>query len=770
MKKLLGLLTGFSLYYASFAQISFTGSSSSISTGTSAATVIVDDALIVTAVTTFDGARVYIATNFVNGDVLGYTNALLPSGVSGSYNSSTGVLTFTGTATASAYQTLLRSVTFTATATGVGDRVVIFSLGTAFFNNTNNHFYQYIAGSLTWTAAKAGAASKNYYGLTGYLATITSLSENQFIQQKLATSGWIGASDNYTVINTATGTSYIDQSATEGKFYWVTGPEAGTLFSTGNNSPVTASGQFSNWNSGEPNNWAGAEHYVALYTNGAWNDGSDAGDVSTSGYIIEYGGLSGDPLVDLVHSRTVTVANTSLSATTGNNFYALKSPVVVDNAVVVASGGMITNARITISGNFMPGDALSFSSSALPAGVTGSYNSSTGVLSFTGTASPADWQAIFRTVVFQSTSSSSSDRTLSFSCGNLISGNNGHFYEFIPSTTNWTVAKAAAEAKNYMGLQGYLATITSKAENDLIWQKLSADGWLGGSDQYSAINTAASNTLYADQSAAEGNFYWVTGPEAGQIISSGNYPSTTSISYSNWYGGEPNNYNNNEHYIEIYSSSSQPGTWNDLPVNNHVGYVVEYGGLPTDPGVVLSVSRTLVIVTLLPVQNLQLDLEQKNNSVILFWSVDEAKDIDRYEVLYSATGTTFNKIGEVKAAAAEKWKYSFVDNGKLLSKNYYRIAAVDNNGNKMYSEIRSISIKNHLTLTPSIVQHQFAINQSEASLLNICLFNTNGSLALQKTTKLLYITIDTSNLQSGIYFVVISNESKETNVFRIVKD
>jgi len=48
-----------------------------------------------------------------------------------------------------------------------------------------------------------------YYGLRGYLATITSQVENDFIKGKTKGVGWIGASD----------------AAVEGDWRWVTGPE-----------------------------------------------------------------------------------------------------------------------------------------------------------------------------------------------------------------------------------------------------------------------------------------------------------------------------------------------------------------------------------------------------------------------------------------------------------------------------------------------------------------------------------------------------------------
>ncbi|MEQ9263970.1 MAG: DUF2341 domain-containing protein [Balneolaceae bacterium] len=60
--------------------------------------------------TEIDSAKVYISNGFVSSeDILAYTTAL---GISGSYNSSTGVLTLTGSTTTANYQAALRNITY----------------------------------------------------------------------------------------------------------------------------------------------------------------------------------------------------------------------------------------------------------------------------------------------------------------------------------------------------------------------------------------------------------------------------------------------------------------------------------------------------------------------------------------------------------------------------------------------------------------------------------------------------------------------------------
>ena len=237
------------------------------------------------------GAAVSI-DNGQSGDVLGWSNSLATSyGISGSYNSTTKVLSFTGSATTAQYQEVLRSVNYSnASGTPTTDRSISFNVGlNTLYNPLNGHFYEYISSGLSWQAAFAAATNRTFQGMRGYLATVTSQAENDFIQTKLQADAWIGASDDFNYINAAVGsTLYANQSASEGKWYWVSGPEAGTQFMTSNGSPI--SGKYSNWRGGEPNN-AGNENYAEFYVSGGWNDLNGSQGLP---YVVEYGGQAGD--------------------------------------------------------------------------------------------------------------------------------------------------------------------------------------------------------------------------------------------------------------------------------------------------------------------------------------------------------------------------------------------------------------------------------------------------------------------------------------------
>jgi hypothetical protein len=355
-------------------------------TGGGAATPV-DASLTVTGTSTITGASVSIGTGFVSAqDRLNYTTI---GTITGSYDTTRGTLTLTGAGTLPQYQTALRSVTYSnvsATPTA-GNRTVSISLGTALSNPANGHFYEYVASGGSWTTAKATAAARTYLGLKGYLATITSAAENAFITAKLTSDGWIGA-----------------QASPENSFprdwLWTGGPELNQHFCS---NPSAASwsvlnGLYANWAGGEPNN-AGGEGCGQIYfaQGGTWNDLPCTN--SLSGYVVEYGGSTGDPSLAISGTKTVnvnfiatavTTTGTTLSYTYGS------AATVVDPGVATAGTTTYASATVAIITGYVGAeDTLGYTTTN---GITGAF--SAGTLTLTGVGTTADYQAAFRAVTY----------------------------------------------------------------------------------------------------------------------------------------------------------------------------------------------------------------------------------------------------------------------------------------------------------------------------------------------------------------------------------
>ena len=254
----------------------------------------------------------------------------------------------------------------------------------------------------------------------------------------------------------------------------------------------------------------------------------------------------------------------------------------VDPNLTLTANGTITGFRVQISQTYTSGDQLR-STATLPSGVSSSFNTTTGVLIFSGSATATNWETVLRGVEFKSTTTTcyALQRRVTFVAGTVFYNPlTEHFYEYVSGTTSWTNSYTNASNKSYFGRVGYLATVLSEAENNFIWKLMANDAWFGASDDYNYINTSKGTTFFASQSAAEGKWHWVTGPEKGQNFSNGNTPSTTLVSgmYHKWAGGEPNG--TSEAFGQFYSSNS--GQWNDLANSNLPGYICEYGDMPGD--------------------------------------------------------------------------------------------------------------------------------------------------------------------------------------------
>jgi len=117
---------------------------------------------------------------------------------------------------------------------------------------------------------------------------------------------------------------------------------------------------------------------------------------------------------------------------------------------------------------------------------------------------------------------------------------NGHTYYLI-SENSWT--GAAAEASS---LGGYLATINSQAEQNVLWSAWqnslgTGEGlWIGMFDPSSTYDHGA------------GTFVWMNGEP---------------VTFTDWAPGEPNDEYNKykENYVDMDSRFGYNGRWNDLP-------------------------------------------------------------------------------------------------------------------------------------------------------------------------------------------------------------
>jgi len=142
----------------------------------------------------------------------------------------------------------------------------------------NDHYYQLVlaAAGITWLDANTAAQNAG-----GYLATLTSASENTFVYNLAAgtSSAWFIDAPNNGIGPWLGGYQSPASAEPAGGWNWVTGE----------------TWSYTNWASGEPSNYIGIEDRLNLFGSqtlmaGTWNDFPSGGnaDGPAIAYIIEY--------------------------------------------------------------------------------------------------------------------------------------------------------------------------------------------------------------------------------------------------------------------------------------------------------------------------------------------------------------------------------------------------------------------------------------------------------------------------------------------------
>lgn len=256
---------------------------------------------------TLDEVFVQIATGYSLG-----SDELVLTGnhpqITASWSIATGLLTLTGPATYFEFENAIRDIRFQTTESNfTQDKFFSVNLGEANFLPATGHYYFYVSDlGISWTEARQAASEQTYFGLQGYLATITTPEEVQLTGEQAQGTGWIGGSDQ----------------TQEGVWRWETGPEAGQIFWNGAVNGSAPDGMFAFWNNGEPNN-LGDEDYAHITDPdigilGSWNDLPNQGDNPSSpyypkGYVVEFGGLEGDPEISVSGNSVIIMPKTSIA-------------------------------------------------------------------------------------------------------------------------------------------------------------------------------------------------------------------------------------------------------------------------------------------------------------------------------------------------------------------------------------------------------------------------------------------------------------------------
>ncbi len=423
------------------------------------ATVITSSLTVIDADNTnLDSAKVYISSGFNSAqDVLAYSTDL---GISGSYDSGSGVLTLTGTTTVANYQTALRNVTYQNTelvSPSTTTREISFEVydwddvsnvatreidivpsndapTLANFEGTTLAFTE--GDSPTSISSAITTADNDDANLQG--ATISFVSNYFLGEDELA---YVDANGITGSFNSSTGILTLSGSTTLANYQTAL---QSVTYENLSSDPVT-----------------GLDRIIEIRT----FDGIDSSATGTR--------------------RTISVSSLNTAPTlanieTSSVFYSVGDSSIVTSAISLTDPDDTNIETITfqITGNYSSSeDILTF----LPIfGITSSWNDLNGTITLTGPASKADFQSAARTVRYKNTSNTPSDleRTISITANDGDDDSNiaTRTISFsIPKSVSDLLVWLKADAGTYTD-SGCSSAATSSLDNVGCWEDQSGNG------------------------------------------------------------------------------------------------------------------------------------------------------------------------------------------------------------------------------------------------------------------------------------------------------
>ena len=392
------------------------------------AAVLLDGALTVSDIDSngdLASATVSIGSGFLSGDTLNFTNQ---NGITGSYDATHGVLTLGGTASLANYQAALDSISYSF----VGTDPLSTTDGdpTGGGSDTTRTISFVVSDGSTQNGSSAAATS-----------TLDTMHVAPVVTPSGTTSTFTGGGAAVTLDGALTVSDVDSNGDLAGATVSIgTGFLSGDTLNFINQNGITGSydathGVLTLGGTATLANYQAALESITFGFNAASLDATAGGADTTRSisWTVNDGvasSVAATSTLDAVHVPPTVTAGNSLTFDANN-----LQPVVLDSAIIVGDVDKTTlaGAQVAITGGFAAGfDSLGFANGH---GIAGSYDSATGVLTLSGVASVADYQAALASVTFMSSTQVSAARTVQWT---VDDGNTG-FDHSLPAKTSINV-------------------------------------------------------------------------------------------------------------------------------------------------------------------------------------------------------------------------------------------------------------------------------------------------------------------------------------------
>ncbi|MEH2284126.1 MAG: cadherin-like domain-containing protein, partial [Nostoc sp.] len=333
-------------------------------------------------------ATISITSGFISDqDTLTFTNQ---NGITGSYNTITGVLTLTGSSSVANYQTALSSITYT----NSSDNPNLTPRSVSFIVNDGSNDSTAFTRNINITAVNDAPVGTATNSTLAYTENATTAIDSGITVSDVDSPNLASATVSITngFASTQDILAFSNQNGITGSY----DSSTGVLTLTGSSTVA---------------NYQTALRSVT-YTNSNDNPSLTPRTIS---FVVNDGAANSTAVTRNINITAVNDAPVG-TATNSALAYTENATTAIDSGITVSDldSPNLASATVTISSGFASAqDTLAFTNQN---GITGSYNSSTGVLTLTGSATVANYQTALRSVTYTNSSDNPSltPRTVSF--------------------------------------------------------------------------------------------------------------------------------------------------------------------------------------------------------------------------------------------------------------------------------------------------------------------------------------------------------------------
>lgn len=232
--------------------------------------------------------------------------------------------------------------------------------------------------------------------------------------------------------------------------------------------------------------------------------------------------------------------------------------------------------------------------------------------------------------------------------------------------------------------------------------------------------------------------------------------------------------------ITVESGADLSGTWNlQIRRLNPDGSIYDPPGV--DQSEIVTVSGFDWSITsdfdpcqivFLPVTLTSFSAKPSSGGIALNWTTESELSLDRFEVQRSKEGIDFEHVTAIAANGniSNHSQYGALDDNPYVGYSYYRLKAVDINGEHDYSDLRRVEFRpTSVEVYPNPASITVNISGFAEDIEQVRLLDIRGALVRKwHVTNQVHMNASVSNLPVGVYFLELCTKFGAVQSERLV--